>query len=737
MLRAELPTTLVANADLDRWVAVNVDGTVTVRSGKVELGQGLRTALTLIAADELVLEPQQVRVLMADTALAPDEGITAGSMSIETGGAALRQACAQARHLLLAAAARALGVLVDELQVEAGRVSGGGPAGGRGANRSISYFELQGGQPFAFRMQTPVAERARSAQSLVGRGMARVDLAAKVRGAPVFVYDLAWPGMLHARVVRPPSLRHRLTAIDNAAIAALPGLVACIRDGSFVAVVAEREAQAVVLRDRVAALIDWRLQPGNDLPDDLSAHLKANERAVLLLEAGTPVSTPPPPFTPPPGTHVLAATYTRPFQMHASLAPSAAAAEFADGHLTVWSHSQGVGILRRCLAHVLGMSSESVRVIHVEGAGAYGHNGADDAALDAALVARALSARALPARVLLKWTRSDEHLFEPYGPAAHIELAAALDADGSIVDWSHDVWSYTHSGRPSPPRADASSGDGVNLLSAWMLETPFAPQPVQAGRGPHGGIHRNADPLYAFPRRRIVKRLCAPSPLRTSSLRGLGAFANVFAIESFIDELAAHAAAEPVAYRLRHLQDVRARAVIERVRDLAAATPLPKRADGFSVGRGLGFAQYKNRQCYCAVIAECAVREATAEVSVRRAFIAADAGSVVDPDGLVNQLEGGLVQATSWTLREAVRHDAECVTSTDWNSYPILRFTEVPEVQTVLIDRPELPSLGAGEASQGPTAAAIANAVFAATGVRVRDLPVDAVRVRKAAGAMA
>ena len=747
---SDLPETLQRNPDLDRWIEVHADGTIEVRSGKVELGQGIKTALTAIAADELDVDPARIRLTTADTARAPNELLTVGSMSVEVGGAALRQAMAQARHVLLARAAQALGTSLAALHVNDGVV------GSAGANRTVSYADLAAGVPFAVRMTTAVAEKPLADYRWVGRGLPRVDLPAKVRGEGVFVHDLSLPGMVHGRVLRPPSLRHRLADIDSAAIEALPDLLALVRNGTFVALLAQREEHAVALCARAQQHVRWEVPVsllGAAPDEDLAAQLLGDEQAQFLLRDGAPTDDPVPPSgmgAVPPGSTAHRAQYSRPFQMHASLGPSAALAvwrpEEGDpsptqqapspgvpaSRLTVWCASQGVEVLRLCLAQVMAVAADDIRVVHVEGAGGYGHNGADDVALDAALAARAVPGRP----VLLKWSRRDEHCFEPYGPAMHVQLGAVLDAAGAISYWSHDVWSYTHSGRPMP-----ASGFS-NLLAAWHLDPPVMAITPRPARGPHVGIHRNADPLYAFPARRVVKHFCgAPPldrlPLRTSSLRGLGAFGNVFAIESFMDELAHDTGQDPIAFRLRHLTDWRAGAVVETLRDWVGPLAQASGRSGERVGRGIAFARYKNRQTYAAVAIELAVHELTAAIRLLRAWIVADAGRVVDPDGVVNQLEGGLIQAASWTLKEEVQYDASGVTSVDWATYPILRFDEVPEVATRVLQRQELPSLGAGEATAGPTPAAIANAVFAATGLRLRTMPFKPERLRQAAAGAA
>jgi nicotinate dehydrogenase subunit B len=714
-LRAELPASLKRNPSLDQWVRIDPRDTITVRTGKVEIGQGILTALTLIAAEELEVDPSRVRVETAVTGRSPNELITAGSMSVEDSGSALRQACAHARRIMFERAAADLGVELSALRVNDGEV------GVPGANRTVSYWDVQGGSPFGVQIQELVDERSPAEYRVVGKGMTRIDLPAKVRGEGVFVHDLDLPGMLHARVVRPPGYHHRLMSFDRTRVVGDAGLIELVVDGSFVAVVAEDEHAAVRLMDLAARSAIWHQTEPLETPSALSEYLKQHEAGAYPIVDGVPREAPIPELNVPDGSMKVQASYARPYVMHASLAPSAAAALWDGERLTLWSHSQGIELLGPTVAKVIGIASQQVTVIHTQGSGAYGHNGADDVALDAALCARAVPGRP----VLLKWTRQQEHQWEPYGPAMRIDLEAHVDAQGRVQTWSHDVWSFTHVGRPMPFH------EGSELVAAWHLEKPFARVPPAPRLGPEIGIHRNAWPLYRFAQTRVVKRFVKDSPLRTSSLRGLGAHANVFAIESFMDELAASAQQDPIEFRLRHVEDLRARDVIERVaamarRDVSPPTSLAR-------GRGIGFARYKNQQCYAAVMAEVDVDPDSAEIRVNRLWIAADAGRVVDPDGIKNQLEGGAVQSLSWTLKETVTFERGGVTSVDWDSYPILRFSEVPVVTTELIDRPHMRSLGAGEATQGPTAAAVANAVTTATGIRVRSLPMTPAQLRVSA----
>jgi nicotinate dehydrogenase subunit B len=712
---SELSASLQGAPDLDTWIRINGDGTVTLFTGKVELGQGIKTAIARIGAEELDVAFDRVRVQTADTAHGLNELFTAGSQSIEDSGAAMRQAAAEARQHLLALAGQRLGAPVDQLQVVDGTVSV------TGTDRCTTYWELLGGRKFARPVTGEVQPKRPAQYRLVGKSGARVDLAGLVTGTARFVQDLAPPGMLYARVLRPPGPSGRLESIDDAPARCLPGVVAVVRDGSFLGVVAEREEQAekaiTVLNDRAR----WSQQSTLPLMDELHAWLRTQPTRSFRVVDGVPVDGPIDPIeVPARAAQTLRAIYTRPYHMHASIGPSAALAEWTDGTLTVWTHSQGVYVLRAALAEVLGVEPQSLRVIHVEGPGCYGHNGADDAALDAALLARAVPGR--PVR--LQWTRQDEHAWEPYGPAMVMELQASLDSGGRLLDWNHDVWSNTHIARALPYGGGRSA-----LIAAWHRASPMPPPQPFPMLVSHAGIHRNADPLYAVPRRRIVKHFVEAMPLRVSSTRSLGAYANVFAIESFMDELAVAAGVDPLEFRLRYLEDERARAVLTAAAERAGWAHRRKEVGR---GKGIGFAQYKNQKCYAAVVIDLRVELDTAQIVLEHAVIAADAGQIVDPSGLANQLEGGVIQSASWTLKEQVTFDRTRITSIDWESYPILKFPEAPEIETVLLDRPGAPSLGSGEATQGPAAGAIANAVFDAIGVRLRAIPFTPERVRAA-----
>jgi CO/xanthine dehydrogenase Mo-binding subunit len=614
--------------------------------------------------------------------------------------------------MALAVAHEELEAPVERLTVSDGTISD--PATGR----SVTYWELFGGKRFGLKVRGIGQPKGPEAYGIVGRAAGRLDMLAKVTGGVQFVHDLELPGMVHGRVVRPPGYGARLVAVDAEAVERMAGVMRVVRDGSFLGAVAEREEQAVAAMEALCKSATWEDETALPDQEGLMAHLLGAPDQPALVVDGAPVEGAVPPIERPAGAaQTLAATYFRPYHMHAALGPSAAVAQLVEGKLTVWTHSQGVYPLRAALAQVLGMAEGEIHAIHMDGPGCFGHNGADDAALDAALLARAVPGRP----VALKWTRADEHTWEPYGAATVIQMQASLDEEGQVLDWNHDVWGYTHIGRAR------AAGKTSGLLAAWHLAEPFRRPQARPIMAPEVGIHRNANPAYGFPRRRIVRHFLPDSPLRTSALRGLGSYANVFAIESFVDELAHAAGADPVAFRLRYLADERARAVIEAAAEKAG----PRRA---GQGRGIAFAQYKNRQAYVAVAVDVSVNRASGHISLERAVVAADVGQIVNPEGLSNQLEGAFTQAASWTLKEQVAFDRQGVISTDWYSYPILRAREAPEMETVLLNRPGRPYLGVGEGAMGPVPAAIANGVFDAVGIRLREIPFTGERVKGALG---
>jgi CO/xanthine dehydrogenase Mo-binding subunit len=702
--------TLSNTPDLDSWVRINSDGTITLFTGKVELGQDLRTSVAMIGADELDLSLDRIRVVMADTSRSPDEGYTVSSLSLETSGNAIRYAAAEVRRLALLLSQEVLGAPVERLEIMDGTITD--PATGC----SVTYWDLFAGKRFNSPVLGGSQPKGPAAYKIVGRPAARLDLVAKVSGGPIFVQDLELPGMVHGRVARPPNYHASLVSIDEEALSQLPGIIQTVRDGNFLGVIAEREEQAVHAMGVLRKTSVW--ETGKTLPQDETLFdqlLSQEDEAFLIVDGAAVDDTIPPIQTPSGACQTLAATYYRPYHMHASLGPSGAVATWSENKLTLWSHSQGVYPLRGALAQVLKMSEEDIHVIHRDGPGCFGHNGADDAALDAALLARAFPGRP----VSLKWTRADENAWEPYGPATVVKMQASLNKDNVIIDWNHDVWGYAHNSRPRPAAGSSS------LLAARHLADPIPPTPYKPLLGFNGCVYRNAEPIYDLPRQRIVMHFLRESPLRVSALRGLGSYANVFALESFMDELANAAGADPVEFRLRHLTDTRARAVIE-----AAQAKAGRRLE--DRGRGVAFARYKNLQSYVAVVVDLTVDRKSGDIRLLRAVVAADAGQIVNPDALSNQLEGVFTQSASWTLKEQVSFDQKGINSLDWHGYPILRFCDAPQIETVLLNRPGRPYLGIGEGAQGPIPAAIANAVFNNVGIRLRKIPFTPERVKAA-----
>ena len=701
--KPRLPGDLQVNRTLSAWIRIqSEDQSVLLMVGKVELGQGILTAVVQVCADELDVEMARVKVVSGDTALVPNEGTTAGSFSMPNCATAVRQAAAEVRAILLDLAQVRLGQPSSGLSVRDGLVQ-------TVSGATISYWDLLVGESLQREATGRVKTKPIGEHRLVGRSVHRLDLTPKILGQAMFVQELRPKGMVFGQIVRPPTYGARLIAADTAAITRMPGVIKVLRDGSFLGVIAIREGQAQAAALTLQQTCQWQVPrelPGTDGMPDWLLKTKPDR----IIETKKQVRS-----TPGQVTRTVEASYYRPYHMHASIGTSAALATLgADGVLTVQTHSQSVFETGEAIAKMLGMPLARVRMQHVQGSGCYGHNMADDAAADAALLAVAVPGT--PVR--LQYTREQEHLWEPYGSAMLIKTRAGLDAQGNVLDWDLTIWSTPHGTRPG--------GQPGNLLSARYLEKPFSIPKPQNGGAPNFAADRNGIALYDFPGHNVLTHFITEMPLRVSSTRGLGAYANVFAIESFMDELAHSVGADPVAYRLRFLKDERARDAIVRAAEKFGWSQWQKSPGR---GRGIGFAKYKNIAGYCAVALEVEVNRQSGRIRVLRAVASADSGHIVNPDGVSNQIEGGLIQSLSWTLKEEVQMDDTQVLSQDWSSYPILTFSEVPPVEVVLIDRPGQPFLGTGEASQGPTGAALANAVFDATGVRFRRLPLTPDRV--------
>jgi nicotinate dehydrogenase subunit B len=709
-----LPSSTVAGQSLstpdqglDGWIQLAAGGEVIAYCGKVELGTGIRTAFTQLIAEELDLEVSRVTLIMGDTALCPDQGPTVGSASLLQGGAQVRQAAAEARTCLLEAASKALRVPVSRLTTEDGTVV-------CGDGRRISYGQLLANGRFKRKISGRATLKAPSSFSCVGTSVPRVDLPAKVFGTYGYVHNLRIPGMLHGRVIRPPGANAAAVHVDASHLPSIDGL-RILQNKGFVGVVASREEDAV--RAAQSMKVDWRYYRRLPAMADTPAALrKSRSDALSLFKAGDVAAA----FGLAQSTYT--AEYYVPHQMHASIGPSCAVADVRDDHATLWSATQSSFLTRNSIAALLGMEPSRVRLIWAEGSGCYGHNGVDDCTADAALLSQ-LSRR--PVRV--QWMRQDEHGNEPKGAAMTMSVRAVLTQRGDIAAWDYQVWSPSHTDRP------AAGGSG--LLAGEQLDLHGEPFMY--------GAQRNAQCTYVFPNQQTTLHQVLISPtLRVSSLRGLGSPQNTFANESFMDELALRAGADPIEYRIRHLKDDRAVAVLRAVAELSKwGDRLTVQPSDRPRGRGVAFVNYDNTGAYVAVVVHVEIDKSTGKVHVPYVAVAHDCGLIVNPDGLKNQIEGNVIQALSRALMEEVRFDKYGVTSLDWRHYEIMRFQDVPnEVAITLLNRVNQPIVGAGEATSAPVAAALANAIYDACSVRLRAVPflpskvlsgLSAVRVRR------
>ena len=693
-----MPGPLNDNPSLDRWVSFPAPGKVTILTGRVELGQGVLTAMAQIAADELDVAMARITICSGDTELTPNEGYTAGSQSIQFGGVAMRQACADVRALFLDQAAKIIGCEAAELSIRDGSILR------KGASTGQDYWTLAGAVNLAVKATGSGTRKSVADMKQIGQSSERLDLPDKIFGKATFIHDMQIDGMVHARVVRQPNRGATIDKIDEAAIKrAAKTPVQFVRHGNFLAITSHDETAVDLAATAAVSHVTWQ-----NVEAPTATQQEANwllQRPAIDRVFGAPDQGNPQ------GKQRYEATFTRGYLAHASISPSCGLAEFRDGRLTVWTHCQGVFPLRAALVKTLGLDASAITVHHVQGSGCYGHNGADDAAADAAIIAMQMPGK--PIRV--RWRREEEFVYEPKTPAMVVKVRALLDDAGKPIDWTQEIWSPTHNLRP---------GAGGNLLGALALPNPPPePPPNDVPESNGGGATRNAEPLYDIAAKRHIHHLVTETPVRPSALRSLGAMPNVFALECCIDELAERAGKDPVEYRLSITADKRARAVIEKVAAMARWNP--KEQGGAGHGRGIAFARYKNRAAYSAVVVELDVAE---EIRLAHVWCATDAGLVINPDGAINQLEGGIIQSASWVLKEQVRFD-NGVASFDWETYPVLKFSEVPDIDIELINTKDEVPLGVGEVTAGPTAAAIGNAVSHALGARIRDLPLTRDRI--------
>ncbi len=690
------PASPIDPKQVDSWLKVNGDNTVTIYSGRVELGTGTRTALAQIAADELYVPFGSIAMVQGDTARAPDEGYTAGSKTIQVGGVNVRNAAAEARQALLDMASARFGVPTGQLSVADGEISVTS-----NPSQSVTYGDLIGNQTFNRTVSEKPVLKDPSLYTVVGQSVPRLDLPAKIFGQPAYVQDLRVSGMLHGRTIHPPTIGATINDVDQSSVADNPDLVQVVRNGNYLGVVATTEWGAIQAARTLK--VDWT--PANTLPDQsqLAAWIRQQPTTDKPTATGntgdvdTALAN---------ASQVLQASFTQPYQDHASIGPSCAIADVQGDQATVYSSTQGVYPLQGAIAQLIGLDPGNVHVVHMEGSGCYGHNGFDDAAGEAALLSQAVGK---PVRV--QWMRQDEHVWEPHGPAMVVDVRGAVDGQGKVSAWDYQVWTPTHSTRPG--------GFAANLLPGMLVTPP----PPDARNGQTGG-DRNAPTNYTFPNARVTVHWLNNSPIRVSALRSLGAMANTFANESFMDELAYAATVDPVQFRLNHLDDPRATAVVQAAADKIGwqAHTAPS---GTGRGMGIAFARYENTETYVACAADVSVDSSNGRITLNHIVVAHDCGLIINPDGLRNQIEGNVVQSASRAILEQVNFDTSRITSVDWRSYPILRFQDIPPIDIVLINHPDQPAWGSGEITTLVTPPAIANAIFHATGQRMRNVPLN------------
>jgi len=701
---------VIAADRMDSWLAVKADGGVTCFTGRVDLGTGIRTALAQIVADELDVDLERITMVMGDTARTSDQGTTSASYTIQREAIPIRHAAADARQMLLKLASDRLGVPVSDLRVASGIITAGR------AGKSISYGELIGDKRFEQRVTGRARTKKPSEYTVVGKSVPRGDIPAKATGSFTFVHDVRRPGMLHGRVIRPPAAGSEtaigalLVGFDPASVKHIPGIVKIVRSEDFLAVVAEREENAV----RAARELKAEWKPWSGMPDfaRLESVLRDHPgKPRILREEGDVRAA----FSN--AAIELSATYVWPYQLHASIGPSCAVAEFADNRLTIWSATQSPHAMRREAAQLLNLPEEAVRVIQVNGSGCYGLNCADDVSLDAALLAKSV---ARPVRVQL--SREQEQGWEPKGAAQLMDVRASLDGKANITGYQFSTKYFTG-------RAEAL---------AHYLTGARAARPAVLPQG-----DRNAVPPYFGIQNLQVSVYDVVPPIRSARMRGVASLPNTFAHECFIDELAAAAGIDPLKFRIDRLNDPRAVEVLTAAAKKAAwEVRAPRRGEGaagsLAKGRGLAYARYTHGDfpgygaAYAAWVADVEVDLASGEVRVTRVVVAQDAGLMVNPKGVELQVHGNVIQSVSRALFEEARFDGSGATSLDFQAYPIAKFPDVPEIQTVLIGRPDDPPLGVGESTSIPSAAAIANAIYDAAGVRIRQVPFTPQRIKAA-----
>jgi nicotinate dehydrogenase subunit B len=683
---------------VESFLAIGRDGAVTVYSGKVDLGTGVKTALIQIVADELDVPLSKVTLTQGDTDLTPDQGVTSGSFSIQNGGAQLRQAAATARRALLQDAGKRFNVAPDSLRITDGIVIGPN-------DKRVPLQALIGQHGLEIKMDKTAPLKSPSDFKLVGRPVQRLDIPGKVTGSFTFMQDFKIPGMYHGRVVRPPAIGASIVSVDESSVADIPGIVKVVRQENFLGIVATNEWAAIkAARQLSVKWSEWLGLPDQRrlwehvrntkfIKDDVTSNI--GDSAQALRGAA----------------QRLSATYDFAIHTHGSIGPSCAVAQWEGDRLVCWNAAQSPHNLRKQLAAMFSLKDEQVHNIYIEGSGCYGRNGHEDAAADAALLARAVNA---PVRV--QWMRAEEHGWDPKGPPTLLDMRAGFDSHGKIAAWESELY----------------IPDGVAGFVA-LVGADHAKLNSLGELSP-GGVLNDLSIPYAIENVKTTAHRLESTPLKPAWIRSPGRMQNSFANESFFDEIAAHLRLDPLEARLQYLHDDRGKEVLERLAALSGwrRRPKPDRHADKSVGRGLAYVKYELVRTYVGMVCEAEVDRKTGEIAVKRFFVAHDCGQIINPDGVRNQIEGNVVQSVSRVLKEELRFNRSQVTSLDWASYPILRFPEVPEVVMDLIDRPQEIPWGAGEPTAALVPSAISNAVFDAIGVRLRSVPFTPEKVKAA-----
>jgi CO/xanthine dehydrogenase Mo-binding subunit len=683
---------------VESFLAIGADGNVTVYSGKVDLGTGVRTALAQIVADELYVPFSRVSVIQGDTDLTPDQGVTYGSLSIQNGGKQLRLAAATARGALLQEAGKRFHAAPESLRIAEGIVIAPD-------EKRLPLQALIGPQGLRLAMDESATLKSPDDFTLVGRAVPRLDIPDKVTGRFTFMQDFKLPGMYHGRVVRPPAMGASVVKVDESSVAGIPGLVKVVRQENFLGAVATTEWAAI----KAARQLDVQWSEWLGLPDE--RYLWEHVRNTKIVKDDVTSNTGDSARALGGAAHRLSATYDFAIHTHGSIGPSCSVAQFEGGRLTCWTASQGPHSLRKQLAAMFSLRDEQVHCIYIDGAGCYGRNGHEDAAADAALLARAANA---PVRV--QWMRADEHGWDPKGPPTLLDMRAGLDAGGKISAWESELYI-----------PDGAAGF-VALLGADLAGLD------SLGKLSPGGVIQDLAIPYAVDNVKTTAHRLESTPFKPAWIRSPGRMQNSFANESFFDEIAAHLGVDPLDARLQYLHDARAKAVLERL-DTSSGwrkRPKPDRQADTSLGRGLAFVKYELVRTYVGMVCEAEVDRRTGRIAVKKFFVTHDCGQIINPDGLRNQIEGNVVQTVSRVMHEEVRFNRSMVTSLDWASYPILQFPEVPQVVIELIDRPHEVPWGAGEPTAALVPAAISNAVYDAIGVRLRSVPFTPDKVKAA-----